>query len=73
MLGNLHVKFFPPRIVYYIYASEHFKKSKRASIYLICKTMSNSQECIFHDFDILVNIAKNVCTREKNVIYGIPL
>ena len=39
--------------------SESFK------IYFICKIVSNLRDWIFHDFDTLVNIAENGCTRKK--------
>ena len=32
------------------------------------ETVSNLRECIFHDFDILTNIAENGCTRKKSDI-----
>lgn len=37
-------------------------------IFLICKTVSNSCDFIFHDLDILVNIVENRCTQEKTDI-----
>ena len=39
-------------------------------MYLICKTVSNLPECIFHNFDILANIGENGCMLKK-LIYSI--
>ena len=44
--------------------------SKSLNLPDLQETVSNLRECIFHDFDILANIAENGCTR-KNLIYGI--
>ena len=43
--------------------------SESLKIYFICKIVSNLRDWIFHDFDILANIAENCCTRKK-LIYG---
>ena len=58
---------FHPKTVYQIYANEHFTKT----IYLICKTVSNLCECIFHDYDILPNIAENGYKWKKPDVYNL--
>ena len=39
--------------------------SESLKIYFICKIVSNLRDRIFHDFDILANIAENGCMRKK--------
>ena len=39
--------------------------SKSLNLPDLQETVSNLRECIFHDFDIFANIAKNGCKRKK--------
>ena len=39
--------------------------SKSLNLPDLQETVSNLRECIFHDFDVLANIAENGCTRKK--------
>ena len=42
-----------------------WNRSKSLNLPDLQETVSNLRECIFHDFDILTNIAENGCTRKK--------
>ena len=42
--------------------------SKSLNLPDLQQTVSNLRECIFHDFDILANIAENGCTQKKTDI-----
>ena len=53
--------------MYSIYVNEFFMKfQRRAEIYLICQYVSNIQEFIFYDGDILTNITENGCIHFEN-------
>ena len=41
------------------------KHSKSHNLPDLQETVSNLCECIFHDFDVLANIAENGCMRKK--------